>query len=153
MSAPPEDGERREPRATAQPVVPSTPRLRAPLEEAPKAPWHPFPLVELSVLVGMVLVVVGVLSEGDRRPILLFSGIGLISIASLELAVREHFAGYRSHSSLLAGVVGIGAAAALFPTSIPGEVLTVVGLVSGGIAFYLLRRQFAARARGLTFRA
>ncbi|CAA9524672.1 MAG: hypothetical protein AVDCRST_MAG85-3124 [uncultured Solirubrobacteraceae bacterium] len=153
MSAPPEGDERREPRATAQPVVPSTPRLRAPLEEAPKAPWHPFPLVELSVLIGMVLVVVGVLSEGDRRPILLFSGIGLISIASLELAIREHFAGYRSHSSLLAGIAAVGAAAALYPTSIPGEILTVVGLVCGGVAFYLLRRQFAARARGLTFRA
>jgi hypothetical protein len=153
MSAPPEGDERREPRAVAQPVVPSTPRLRAPLEEAPKAPWHPFPLVELSVLVGMVLVVVGVLSEGDRRPILLFSGIGLISIASLELAIREHFAGYRSHSSLLAGVAAVGAAAALYPTAIPGEILTVVGFVCGGVAFYLLRRQFAARARGLTFRA
>jgi hypothetical protein len=144
---------RTEPPTPAAPVVPSTPRLRARTEDAPKAPWHPVPLVELSVLIGIVLIVIGVLSEGDRRPILLFSGLALISVASLELAIREHFAGYRSHSTLLAAVVGIGAAAALFPTSVPGEVLTVVGLAAGAAAFFLLRRAFAARARGLTFRA
>lgn len=160
MSAPPEGDERRAPRAAAQPVVPSTPRLRAPLEEAPKAPWHPFPLVELSVLVGMVLVVVGVLSEGDRRVILLFSGIAVISIASLELAIREHFAGYRSHSSLLAAVTAIGAAAATLAVSasrvfgkLPQELLLVVGIVVGILAFRMLRAEFARRARGLTFRA
>jgi hypothetical protein len=140
--------------ARAEPVAPpSTPRLHASLDEAPKAPWHPFPLVELSVLIGMVLVVIGVLSEGERRIALLFAGLGLISIAALELAIREHFAGYRSHTTLLAAVVGIGAAAAIFPTTLPGEVMTAVGLVAGGISFYFLRRGFAARARGLTFRA
>jgi hypothetical protein len=135
------------------PAVPSTPRLRASLDEAPKAPWHPFPLVELSVLAGMVLIVIGVLSDGDRRPILLFAGLGLVSVAALELAIREHFAGYRSHTTLLAAIVGIGAAAAIFPTSLPGEVMTAAGLIAGGIAFYLLRKGFSARARGLTFRA
>ena len=150
MPAPGSSDARREP---APAVVPSTPRLRARLDEAPKAPWHPVPLVELSVLIGIVVIVIGVLSEGNRRPILLFSGLALISVAALELSIREHFAGYRSHSTLLAGVVGIGAAAAIFPTSLPGEVMSVVGLVAFGVAFYLLRRQFAARARGLTFRA
>ena len=139
-----------EPVREEPPAVPSTPRLRARLEDAPKAPWHPFPLVELSVLAGMVLAVVGFITE---RPILLFGGVGLITVASLELAIREHFAGYRSHSTLLAAVIAIGAAAAIFPTSLPGEVLTAVGLLAGGIAFYFLRRGFAARARGLTFRA
>ena len=139
--------------APAQAAAPSTPRLRARLDEAPKAPWHPFPLVELSVLIGMVLIVIGVLSEGDRRPALLFGGLGLVSIAALELAIREHFAGYRSHTTLLAGVVAIGAAAAVFPTSLPGEVMSIVGIVAGVAAFFVLRRQFAARARGLTFRA
>jgi len=139
--------------APATGAAPSTPRLRARLEEAPKAPWHPFPLVELSVLAGMVLIVIGMLSDGDRRPALLFGGLGLVSIAALELAIREHFAGYRSHSTLLAAVAGIGAAAAVFPTSLPGEVMSVVGIVAGVAAFVALRRQFASRARGLTFRA
>lgn len=137
----------------AHAAAPSTPRLRARLDEAPKAPWHPVPLVELSVLAGMVLIVIGILSEGDRRPALLFGGLGLVSIAALELAIREHFAGYRSHTTLLAAVVGIGCAAAVFPTSLPGEVMSLAGLAGGAIAFVVLRRQFASRARGLTFRA
>ncbi len=148
---------RREPVA---PAVPSTPRLRARSEEAPPAPWHPFPLVELSVLIGIVLIVIGVLSEGDRRPILLFSGLGLISVAALELAIREHFAGFRSHTTLLAGVVGIGAAAAIFPTTLPGEVMSAAGLIAFGIALVVgvaalraLRSVFAKRAEGMSWRA
>jgi hypothetical protein len=140
--------------------APAAPRLRARLDEAPKAPWHPFPLVELSVLAGMVLIVIGILSDGDRRPALLFGGLALVSVAALELAIREHFAGYRSHSTLLAAVTAIGAAALLFAVSatrvvgkLPQEALLGVGLVVGALAFRLLRSEFSRRARGLTFRA
>src|SRR4051812_26830668 len=71
---------------------------RAPMAEAPKAPWSPFPLVELCVLVALGLLVWGVLSDGSRRGALLACGIALASLAGLELAIREHFAGFRSHS-------------------------------------------------------
>lgn len=145
---------------TPAPAVPSTPRLRATADEAPKAPWHPFPLVELSVLIGMVLIVIGVLTDTDKRPLILFSGLGLVSVAALELAIREHFAGYRSHSSLLAAVTAIGAAALLWAVSasrvvgrLPQEALLVVGILVGALAFRALRGEFARRARGLTFRA
>ena len=37
---------------------------RARLDEAPKAPWSPFPLVELCILGGLVLMVVGLLGIG-----------------------------------------------------------------------------------------
>ena len=33
-------------------------------DERPKPPWHPVPLIELSVLVGLVLIVVGAISFG-----------------------------------------------------------------------------------------
>ena len=39
--------------------------------------------------------------QGDVRFI---AGLALASLGGLELAVREHLAGYRSHSSLIAGV-------------------------------------------------
>jgi hypothetical protein len=142
------------------PAVPSTPRLRATMDEAPKAPWHPFPLVELSVFIGIVLIVIGVMSDGDRRPALLFGGLALVSVAALELSIREHFAGYRSHSMLLAGIVAVGTGAILWAASaiIPGielrqEVLLVVSLIVGVFAFIQLRREFARKAKGLTFRA
>ena len=37
------------------------------LNEPPKSPWHPFPLVELCVLAGIVLIVLGLL-ELRHRP-------------------------------------------------------------------------------------
>ena len=79
-------------------TAPPTPPQRG----AP-APWSPFPLVELCILAGLVLFVAGVLTHGSRGRLLLGFGLTLVSIASLELSIREHFAGYRSHTTLLAG--------------------------------------------------
>ena len=36
--------------------APSAPARRG-RDERPRAPWHPFPLVELSVLIGLVLLI------------------------------------------------------------------------------------------------
>ena len=55
---------------------------RARLDEAPKPPWHPFPLVELSILLGMVLVVLGVRDVGRPRAASCSAcGFALISVA------------------------------------------------------------------------
>jgi hypothetical protein len=132
---------------------PSAPRLRARLDEAPPAPWHPVPLVELSVLAGIVLIVIGFATSGDDRPVYIFGGLALVSVAALELAVREHFAGYRSHTSLLSAVAAVLAAAALWLTPLPQEALLAAAVIVGALAFRTLRSAFAKRARGLTFRA
>ena len=152
-----EDAERTSADAPASPDVrsapPATPRLRAGLDEAPQAPWHPVPLVELSVLAGLVLIVIGFVTSGDDRPVFIFGGLVLVSVAALELSIREHFAGYRSHTSLLSGVAAVLAGAALWFTPLPQEALLIAALVVGAIAFRALRAAFARRARGLTFRA
>ena len=73
-------------------------------DERPKAPWHPFPLVELAVLAGIVLLVLGLLDYGsDRGRAMLVCGMLLGSLGGLDTALREHFAGYRSHTTVLAG--------------------------------------------------
>src|SRR3954451_11226846 len=97
----PPPAERREPVA-AQRTPPAPMSRRARLEEAPKPPWHPFPLVELCILGGLVLMVVGFVKGGNRGGLFAVCGVALVGVASLELAIREHFAGYRSHTSLLA---------------------------------------------------
>ena len=51
---------------------------------------------------------------GDRGPLLIGIGLGLAALGGLELAIREHFAGFRSHSALLAGVPAIAVLALLF---------------------------------------
>jgi hypothetical protein len=121
--------------------------------EAPKAPWHPFPLVELAVLAGIVLLVSGFLVGGDARPVLIFGGLVLVSVAALELAVREHFAGYRSHSALLAAIAGFGVVVPLWWTPLPQEALLVTFVLVAVLAFRALRGAFARRSGGLTWRA
>jgi len=150
-AAPAPSGGAPAPTSTAAP--PSTPRPRARLEEAPKAPWHPFPLVELAVLAGLVLIVVAIVAGGDSRPILLFGGLALVSVAALELAIREHFAGYRSHSALLASLLALGVAIPLWYTPVPQEVILVAALLAGAAAFRALRGAFARKAGGLKWRA
>ena len=129
-------------------------RRHAKLDEAPRAPWHPFPLVELAIFAGLVLVVVGFASDpGEPRTTFLFGGIALISIASLELSFREHFAGYRSHSALLSGGAALLVALPLWFTPVPQEAILVVALLVGVVAFRALRATFERRAEGMTWRA
>lgn len=138
----------------ARPPHARTPDRRARRSEAPKAPWAPFPLVELCVLIGMLLVFGGVLFGGDRRGLLLGVGFGLVTVAGLELAVREHAAGYRSHSALLAGCLAVVVVIPLFLlTGVPQEVLLVVAAAVFAAAFGALRAAFARRSGGLGFRA
>ena len=135
-------------------TAPATPRRRARLDEAPKAPWAPFPLVELCILVSFVLIVAGVLTDGAKRGVLLGCGFALVTLSSMELAIREHFAGFRSHTTLLAGVAAILVNVPLyFWTDLAQEFLLVVGLIVFGVAFSLLRQAFQRRAGGLGFRA
>ena len=129
-------------------------RRRARLEEAPRSPWHPFPLVELAIFAGLVLVVVGFVSDpGEPRTTLLFGGIALVSVASLELSIREHFAGYRSHTALLAGAAALLVAVPLWFTPIPQEASLVAAILVALGAFRALRSVFERRAEGMSWRA
>jgi hypothetical protein len=144
-------GEAAAPRARP---APATPRRRARLDEAPKAPWAPFPLVELCILISFALIIAGFVTNGPKRQVLLGCGFALVTLSALELSIREHFSGYRSHSSLLAGVAAILANVPLFFwTKFPQEVLLVVAVIVFGIAFWLLRGAFQRRSGGLGFRA
>lgn len=85
------------------------PRSVGPGETRPEAPWGSFPLAELLVLAGIVFLVWGAI---DTRPIAIAVGLGLASLGGLELSLREHFGGYRSHTLLLASVAGFASLAA-----------------------------------------
>ena len=124
---------------------------RAAREERPPAPWGSFPLVEIAVLVGLVMLVVGFVRQD---PLTVGVGLALGSLAGLELSVREHFAGYRSHSTVLAGALALLSAIPLFfLTTLPQPVLLVVAVAVFGGAFLALRRAFQSRSGGVGFRA
>lgn len=112
------------------------------------------PLGELAVLAGMVAILAGFLLGGDRAGRWLVIGFSLVSVAGLELAIREHLAAYRSHSTLLAGATAILLVVPFFfLTSVPYEVLLVLGVAFFAGAFQGLRTLFARKAGGLGFRA
>jgi energy-converting hydrogenase Eha subunit G len=124
------------------------------MAHAPTAPWSPFPLTELVILLSMALIVAGVLTDGGRRGALLGCGFALVSLAGLELAVREHFAGYRSHSTLLGAACAIAVDAPLYLwTDLPQILLLVVGVGLFVVVLTRLRRAFRRRSGGLGFRA
>jgi hypothetical protein len=117
------------------------------VDERPKAPWHPFPLVELFVLAGIVLLVLGIISaDTDRGKAMLVSGMLLGSLGGLDTALREHFSGYRSHTTILAGLPAVALAAVLFFAQAPWPAVVAGAIAAFAAAFLALGRAFARRA-------
>lgn len=122
-------------------------------EQRPKAPWHPVPLVELCVLAGIVLIVVGFLDFDDRDGrVLLALGLVLASLAGLDTAVRDHFSGFRSHTLLLAGAPAVLVAGGLFYVRAPWPVVVAAALATLIGGAFLFATQFRKRSGGHTLK-
>jgi hypothetical protein len=107
------------------------------------------------VLLGLVLLIIGFVVQGIRGVTIIFAGVALASLAGLEVSIREHFAGYRSHSTLLAGFVAVVAVAVgffLLPSGWPQGVGFLAAALVFACAFYLLREAFKRRSGGVGFR-
>ncbi len=70
--------------------------------ERPRAPWHPLPLSELLILVGAIGTLVGFNRGFSHGGPPLFAGLAAVVIGTLEVTLREHLGGYRSHTLILA---------------------------------------------------
>ena len=115
-------------------------------EQRPKPPWHPVPLIELSVLAGIVLIVVGVLNRTDPQGRLAIAlGVSLASLAGLDTAAREHFTGFRSHSSLLASMPTVITAILMGVIGVTVPVIFPAALLVFLIAFFFFRTSFKRR--------
>jgi hypothetical protein len=127
---------------------------RPPASERPPAAWGKFPLSEIVILLGIVVMVWGFLSGRDRGEERVAAGLLLASLGGGELALREHLAGYRSHSALLAGVAAFAVVTAVALTLGPVKVwvLLLAGAAVFGGAFYAMRELFKRRSGGLGFR-
>ncbi len=140
----------------AKAAAPAAKRRRVPDPEgAPPAPWGSFPLVEIAVLVGIVILVVGLLSEGTNQAILIGTGLLLCSVAGLELAIREHLGGYRSHTLVLAAVPAVAVLAVLFylaPAGIAPAIRLAIGAAVFGLCAWGFTVVFRNRSGGYSFR-
>ena len=119
-------------------------------DERPEAPWGSAPLSELAILAGIICLAIGIFGSHET---LIGVGVGLAAVGGMEVALREHLAGYRSHTTLLAGFVFVVVVAVLFYAV--GLVLAValpIGAVCFAVAFYLARRAFQHASGGLSFR-
>ena len=131
---------------------------RRPKREEPPAPWGSFPLTELVVLIALVFGVIGFIRFSTHSgKVMVAAAMVLGSLGGLEVSIREHFAGYRSHTSLLAASAGV--AAMILIGVVAGTAgIGVLGLAVGVgvivfvLAFYGLRQAFIRRSGGLSFR-
>jgi hypothetical protein len=119
-------------------------------DERPPAPWGAFPLAELTVLAGIVLLIIGFIGG---NPTALGLGVVLGALGGLEVSVREHFAGYRSHSTLLAGTVFVLVTGGLlYLAGLELAICLGVGAVAFVVAFLALRAAFRRASGGLSYK-
>jgi hypothetical protein len=111
--------------------------------ERPPSPFGGLPVSELAIFAGIVGVVVGLFSANTPA---LMVGALVCGAGVLEFTAREHFSGYRSHTSLLAGVPAVLAEVAWVAAFGAPKVRLLVLLIPAavfGALFWPLRRRFA----------
>jgi lysylphosphatidylglycerol synthetase-like protein (DUF2156 family) len=126
------------------------PAPRRSLDERPPAPWGAVPLAELVILAGIVSLIYGI---AGQHPTAIGIGVALAGLGGMEVAIREHFAGYRSHTTLLAGAVFVFTVGGFY--YLAHQILAVslaIGAVAFAIVFYLARRAFQRASGGLSYR-
>lgn len=119
-------------------------------DERPAAPWGNVPLAELVILAGIVSLAIGVIGG---NPTMIGVGVALAGLGGLEVAVREHFAGYRSHTTLIAGAAFVFTTGLVFYAA--DQILAValaIGAVIFAITFYFARRAFQRASGGLSYK-
>ncbi len=142
LAAPP----RAAPGAPTAPPPSRAARNRSRREAAPAAPWGSFPLVELSVLAAIGLGVWGIVQGGREGLVLLAAAALLGSVAGLEVSIREHLGGYRSHTIVLSLTLAIAVMAALFFSRVTRPVPVLVGVGAFAVACLGLRALYGRRA-------
>jgi hypothetical protein len=107
---------------------PAAPDPAGPPDRNPPAPWGSFLLSELLILLGIVVIFWGLFSGAGAGNQRVAAGLVLASLGGGELALREHLAGFRSHSMLLAGVAAFVMVTAVALALGPVNAWALVGL-------------------------
>lgn len=119
------------------------------IKQRPPAPWDPFPLAELGIFLGMIVMAAGVFASGQLGKGLLAAGLALVAMGALDTMLREHFNGYRSHAGTLAGMLALLAlivSTAVAKLDIAPRAAIAIGVFV--LTFPALRREFVRRSGG-----
>jgi hypothetical protein len=128
--------------------------------ERPHALWHPLPLSELLILVGGIGTVVAVnRGEVQTGGAALFASLAAVMIGTIEVTLREHLSGYRSHTLILAllptiifhSVVVLALAAFIRLPRLATTGMLVLDAALFAFLFKLLRARFLDARRERTF--
>jgi hypothetical protein len=99
-------------------------------------------------LVALVMLVGGLIVQGARGSVMIGVGLVLGALAGVELSIREHFAGYRSHTMVLSGALAVavlGGLAFLVPTIwLPAALAAALAVFA--LAAWSLTRAFRRRS-------
>jgi hypothetical protein len=115
--------------------------------QRPLPPWHPFPLHELLVFVGLVCAAGAVLTWGTPRA-LWFAAAALTAglAGGLEAALREQLTGWREHTATLAGAVACGASLVATRLDADWRLVLVAAAVTFAATGLVLRVTFRRRS-------
>lgn len=138
------------PAGPARPAPAREKEKALPGDDRPPPIWGNIPVTQFAVLGGLFLLVFGMIKQ---NPKLVIPGLALGSLGGLELSLREHFTGYRSHTTLLAGVVFVGTVAL---TYLLAELILwqclAIGLVLAVPTWWGARKVFEHKSGGLSYR-
>ena len=111
--------------------------------ERPPSPFGGLPVSEVAIFAGIVGLVVWLIRGGT---VTLVISLVVCTLGVLEVTAREHFAGYRSHTTLLASIPAVGLAIGLL--SLIGAkgnrapLLVLIAAPVYALLFWQLRKRF-----------
>jgi hypothetical protein len=116
------------------------------LGERPPSPFGGVPVAEIAIFAGGVALVVGFIRGGGTTVVV---GLIVCALGVLEVTAREHFSGYRSHTTLLAGIPAVGAAVGVVSLVGPAQsqratLVLLIGVPVFGVLFWWLRQRFVS---------
>jgi hypothetical protein len=127
-----------------------------PAGKRPPPPWHPLPLSEILILFGAIGTVVGLSRGVSHGGPPLIAGLAAVVIGTLEVTLREHLSGYRSHTIILAALPVIVLDAALVLALSPLATglrlaLLAINVAVFALVYKLLRARFLDARRERVF--
>jgi hypothetical protein len=114
--------------------------------ERPPGLFGGVPVSEIAIFAGLAAMIVWLIRGGT--PVLV-AGLVVVTLGVLEVTAREHFSGYRSHTTLLAAIpavaLGIGVLSLIGGSKRDrGPLLAVIAVPVYALLFWQLRKRFMA---------